>query len=173
MPIQLPNLEAHPVQLEQYPIIAEYIQGGHGTEIDFYNPGSKSILPGEPVIVFGKIHISKDVILPGTFGTLVHSCWINGLVDPALAAPILQGQEVYFSLDLATGLYPGYFTNVEPTNGWSVGHAVGIHATPQEVALSAGTPIAASTSAERVFIQLHSNTEVESFGTVTNFLSTS
>lgn len=171
MPIQLPNLEANPVALEDYPIIAEYIQGGHGTEVDFYNPGSKSILPGEPVAVFGRLCISKDVILPGTFGTLVYGCWINGLVDPDIASAITQGQEVYFDIDLATGLYPGYFTNVEPTNGWHVGYAVGIHEAPGNVSLSAGTPIAASTSQERVFI-LMSET-YEKFGTVTNFLATS
>lgn len=171
MPIQLPNLEANPVQLEDYPIIAEYIQGGHGTEVDFYNPGTKSILPGEPVVFCNRIMISKDVILPGTFGTLVHSCWINGLVDPDIAAAITQGQEVYFDLDLATGLYPGYFTNVEPTNGWHIGYALGIHGQPGEVALTAGTPVAASTSQERVFIQMSST--YEAFGTVTNFLATS
>jgi hypothetical protein len=171
MPITLTNHEAYPTVLEEYPIVAEYIQGGHGTEIDFYNPGSKSILPGEPVIVFGRVCISKELILPGTFGTLVHSCWISGLVDPDLSNPITQGALVYFDLDLATGLYPGYFTNVQPTNGWFVGHAVGIHATPQEVTLTAGTPVAASTTAERVFIQLTAGTPT-AYGTVTNFLAT-
>ena len=170
MPIQLPNLEADPVALEDYPIIGEYIQGGHGTETDYYNPGSKSILPGEPIAIFGRLGISKDVILPGEFGTVVFGAWVNFLVDPDLASIITQGQEVYFDIDLATGYYPGYATNVEPTNGWHLGYAIGIHGAPGEVSLSAGTPIAATTSQERVFV-LMSNT-YEKFGTVTNFLAT-
>ena len=172
MPIQLTNLEANPVAMEAYPIIGEYIQGGHGTETDYYNPGSKTILPGEPVKVFNRIGISKDIILPGTFGTLVFGAWVNFVVDPDMAAEILQGALVYFDLDLATGLYPGYATGVQPSNGYRLGYALGRHGTPTEVALSASSPIAATTSDSRVFV-LMDPLFVASYGTIDDALSTS
>jgi hypothetical protein len=175
VPIQLPNLEADPVALESYPIVGEYIQRAHDSQIDYYNPGSKSILPGEPVEVFGRLGIAKDVILPGHFGTLVFGAWVNFLLDPSLASQILQGALVYFDLDLATGLYPGYATNVQPTNGWKLGYATGRHATPTEVALSASSPIAATTSDERVMVLMNEYSGIETvtkYGTVTDFLAT-
>ena len=172
MPVNLTNIEAFPVAMEDYPILGEYIQGGHGTETDFYNGSSKCILPGEPVEVFGRLGISKELILPRTFGTLCFGCWMSYLLDPDLASQILQGAAVYFDLDLAdSDIYvTGYATNVQPTNGYLLGYAIAPHATPGEITKSALSAVAASTSSVRVFVLM--NTAVTKYGTVPDFLAT-
>ncbi len=174
MGVTLPNIEAQPVFLEQYPRIGEYVQGGHGTETDYYNQTSKTVLPGEPLILFGRLCISKDIILPGHFGTVVSDCWVNYLLDPDLASNILQGAAVYYDLGLAdAGEYiSGYATNVQPTNGYLLGHAIGVHATPEEVNLSAGSAIAARPGDNRVFVLLTRITPT-SYGTIVSALTTS
>lgn len=176
MPISLPNLQANPVRMEAYPIVGEYIQGAHGNEIDFYNGRSTTILPGEPINVYGKLCFSKDVILPGTFGTVVYGpVWMNFLLNPAIATSvkIKQGDLVYFDIGLADAtLYlPGYATNSQPTNGYLLGHAVARHATGAEIALDAGSAVAATGGETRIFVL--TTADATTYGTVPNFLSSS
>lgn len=173
MPVTLTKLQSQPFLLEQYPIIGEYVQGGHGTELDYYNQSTKTILPGEPLVVFGRLMIAKDVILPQEFGTLISDCWVNFLLDPSMVANILQGAFVYFDVDKAvSGSYiPGYATGVQPTNGFRLGHAIAVHGKTPEVPLSTKSAIAAAPGAERVFVQLERITPT-TYGTITSALTT-
>ena len=173
MPVTLTNLQGQPFLLEQYPTIGAYIQGGHGTELDYYNQSSKTILPGEPLVVFNRLMISKDIILPQTFGTLLADCWISFLLDPAMVANILQGAIVYFDVGLAVvGSYiPGYATGVQPTNGFKLGYALGRHGKGAEIPLSAKSVIAAAAGSKRVFVQMDKITPT-TFGTITSALTT-
>lgn len=145
MPYNLTNREAFPVELEQAPIIGQYIQGGE-CPVDYYNTTGKSIMPGEPVIFLSRLMISKSVILPGEFGSLVAGAWMRYLVDPALAANILQDAVVYFDTDLAVAAsyIPGYATGVAPTNGYKLGQAIAPIAKGIEIRLNGSSiPIAA------------------------------
>lgn len=173
MPVTLTKLQSQPFILEDYPIIGAYVQGGHGTELDYYNQSTKTILPGEPLVVFGRLMIAKDVILPQTFGTLLADCWMSFLLDPAMVANILQGAFVYFDVGLANaGSYiPGYATGVQPTNGFRLGHAIAIQAKTPEIPLSAKSAIAAAPGAKRVTVQMEKITPT-TYGTVTSALTT-
>lgn len=139
MPYTLTNREAAPVQMEELDILGQYIQGGD-CPVDYYNDTGLSILPGEPILFLNKIMISKSVILPGEFGSLVAKAWMRYLVDPELAAAILQGDPVYLDLDLADDdLYlMGYATGVEPTNGMLLGYAIAPHAKGAEIRKTVG-----------------------------------
>ncbi len=173
MPVTLTKLQSQPFMLEQYPIIGEYVQGGHGTELDYYNQSTKTILPGEPLVVFNRLMIAKDVILPQEFGTLLANCWVNFLLDPAMVANILQGAIVYFDVDKAvSGSYiPGYATGVQPTNGFKLGYAIAPHGITPEIPLSAKSAIAAAPGAERVFVQMDVIAPT-TYGTITSALTT-
>lgn len=174
MPYTLTNIQNNPMYLENYPIIGEYIQGGHGTETDYYNASSKCVLPGEPLVVFGRLCISKDIILPRTFGTVVFGCWVNFLLDPALAAVIKQDANVYYDLDKKVdGSYiSGYATGTQPTNGFLLGKAVGVHGIPGEITLSGKSAVAASPGDDRIFVLL-TQLAPTTYGTVYSALSTS
>lgn len=173
MPVTLTNIQSQPLMLEQYPIIGEYVQGGHGTELDYYNQSSKTILPGEPLVVFGRLMIAKDLILPQTFGTLIADCWVNFLLHPAMVANILQGAFVYFDVGLAVpgSFIPGYATGVQPANGFRLGPAIAVHGKTPEIPLSAKSAIAARPGDERVFVQLEKITPT-TYGTITSALTT-
>lgn len=177
MPKSLPNREAVPVTLENPAHIGDYIQGGV-QEADFYNMFTDSILCGEPMILFDKVGITKRVIGPLECGTVNFGCWMNFLVDPALANPILQGDRVYYSLDLSTSAVPGYVTNIQPTNGIFLGHATIMHEREGNIPLTAVGPlnkaVAASTSALRVPVLMHTDKMVHGtnfWGNVPDFVN--
>lgn len=170
MPVTLTNHEAYPTTFEEIEIIGEYTQDG--VDVDYYNVTTKSILPGEPVVIFGRIGISKEVILPNEFGTITFGAQVSFLVNPDMVADILQGALVYFDLDLATGLIPGYATGVQPTNGYRLGHAVGVHERGPSVNVNASNiPIAAAPGALRVLVLMDQcgPTTPTTYGTVENF----
>lgn len=174
MPINLPNLQANPVTLEDFPIVGAYVQGGHGTEVDFYNPRTETILPGEPVVVFGRIGISKQRILPGTFGTLVFGAVVSFKLDPEQASDINQGDYVYFDIDLedAALMMPGYASGTQPTNGYRLGHAIGIIEKKGSISLATdGSAIAAKAGASEILVLMQET--ATTYGAVPNNLSTS
>ncbi len=102
-----------PVVLENPKHVGDYIQLGNGP-VDFYNMFDAHIILGEPIIVYGRVGITKRIVDPLTVGSFHVACWMNFLVDPALANPILYGDKMYYDLDLADEEVPGYVTNVEP-----------------------------------------------------------
>lgn len=174
MPYVLTNIQNNPAYLENYPIIGEYIQGGHGTELDYYNATPRCVLPGEPLVVFGRLCVSKDIILPRSFGTVVSNCWMNFLLDPALAAVIRQGANVFYDLDkkVDAQFISGYATGTQPTNGFLLGQAIAVHGIPGEIVLSNKSAVAASPGDKRIFVQL-TQLAPTTYGTVYNSLATS
>lgn len=176
MPKSLPFREAQPIVLENPKHVGDYLQGGVGVGVDFYNMFEQSILIGEPFVMYDKIGITKGVIGPLSCGTVHFGCWMNFLVDPALVAPILFGDKVYFDYDLADSEVPGYVTNVPPTNGLLLGHAVTPYEQPAGLSLDSGTgkPIVCSTSQVRCAVLMHADTVVwgtNIFGLVPDFVN--
>ncbi len=144
MPYNLTNREANPIKLEEFDILGQYIQGGLDP-VDWYNNKTKSVLPGEPIIFCNQIMISKTIIYPGTFGSLVAGAWMRFLLDPAYATTVVQGTAIYFDTDLKVdGSYiSGYATSVQPTNGLLLGRAIAPHAKGAEIVKSGGNAVAA------------------------------
>jgi len=101
MPINLPVRQGHPFNIEKVHIVGDYRQGGGGSETDFFNQFTTSIIPGEPIVLFNRVGISKSTIKPKTAGTVVFNCWMSYMVDPNLPAEILQDDLIYFRYDLA------------------------------------------------------------------------
>lgn len=168
----LTNRQAQPIVLENPEKVGVFLQGGDA--VDFYNMFSGSILVGEPVVLFDKVGITKVVVGPKAQGTINFGAWVNFLVDPAHVGNILQGDKVYYDVDLADSEVPGYVTSVEPTNGIFLGHATIMK--DQTLALGAGdVPIAATADSKYVAVKMTS--EVISsgngtlFGTVPNWVT--
>lgn len=156
MPKSLPNREAHPAVLETPEIIGEFIQEGYGGQIDFYNLFDDAILIGEPLIYMDRLGISKRVILASEPAQLHFGAIVNFLADPALAAQILAGDKVYFDLDLADDDSTGYATQVEPSNGYFLGHAVMVYEkSAMQLDDTTGKPIACTTAQKRVAVLMH------------------
>jgi hypothetical protein len=171
----LQNREAQPIVLENPKRVGDYIQGGLGA-IDFYNMFDASILVGEPFIMYDKVSITKNVIEPLSVGSLHHGAWMNFLADPDLVAPILFGDKVYYDLDLADSEVPGYVTNVVPTNGIFVGHAVTPHEQRGTLQLDAttGKPIVCDVGQARCGVLMHTETMVwgeNFFGLVPDYVN--
>lgn len=134
MPVSTPNRNADPVSLEQFtkPGIVRQVQG---LAIDFYNElNAGTILPGEPFIFCNRVCISPTAILPGKWGAAYVDWIADFVVDPDLAAAIIQAQLVYWDTDidvvknLDTNTVVGSVgaaTDTLPTNGLLLGRAVG------------------------------------------------
>lgn len=170
MPLTLTNLEAFPTQFEDIDIVGAYRQGG--IEVDYYNVTTKTILPGEPIVIFNRVGIAKQLILPDSFGTVVFGAQVSFLLDPDMVAAILQNALVYFDIDLATALTPGYATGVQPSNGYRLGYAVGIHESPGNVNVNGSNiPIAAAAGALRVLVLMDNTGPAAptTYGSVENF----
>jgi len=163
MPKTLTNLQANPVALEDVDIIGAYVQGGHGTESDYYNPRTDTILPGEPIEIYGKLCFSKKIILPDDFGTVVHDCIMDFMLDPDIVADTLQNALVYFDYDLGDD---GLATNVQPTNGYLLGYAMAVNLKPAGVNGS-GVPYAAKIGSRRILVKCVS--AITKYGTVPDF----
>lgn len=149
--------------------VGEFLQEGFGGQVNFYNLFNGSILPGEPFIYLGRLAVSKFVVHPDELGQVHFGPEINMIVDPDLAAQILAGDKVYFDYDLADSTYPGYVTNVQPTNGYFLGYATLIHDRPIQLDGGTGKPIACSTSQNRVSVLFHQEKMVKNknfWGTV-------
>lgn len=101
MPIDLPVRQGQPFNIEKVHLVGDYRQGGGGSETDFFNQFATSIIPGEPIMIYGRVGISKSTIKPKTAGTVIFNCWMSYMVDPNLAADIFQDDNVYFRYDLA------------------------------------------------------------------------
>lgn len=159
----LANRYAHPVRMEEPEVVGAFIQ--QGDAVDFYNMMDEDILVGEPFIVYGKIAMTKKIVLRGNVGTANFGGWYDMLVDPNLANPILYGQKVYYDLGLADTDSPGYVTNVAPTNGYWLGWATTPHGQPGRVLLdgTTGKPICAAVGAQRCAVVFHDQVAV--FGT--------
>lgn len=155
----LPNREAQPIVLENPKRVGDYVQGGVGCPVDFYNMFEDSIIVGEPFIMYGKVGITKVVVPPLSVGSVHFGCWMNFLVNPALASPILFGDKVYYNLALADSAVPGYATNVQPANGFLLGYAVTPHEQPGALQLdeTTGKPIACTTSQLRCGVIMHTD----------------
>lgn len=176
MPKALTIREAQPTVLENPLHIGDYIQGGVGCPVDFYNMMEESILVGEPIIVYDKVGITKGVISPLTVGSVHFGCWMSFLVDPELAAAILFGDSVYYDLGLADADVPGYVTNVEPADGIYLGKAVTPHEQPGSLALdgTTGKPICCKVGGSRVGVIMHTEPMVwgeNFFGLVPDFIN--
>lgn len=151
MPMSLPNREAVPVVLETPEMVATFSQEGFGGQVDFFNMFTTAILIGEPLIYMDRLGISKFVVLAKEPGQLHFGAEANFIVDPALASAILAGHEVYFDLNLADSVVPGYATNVKPTKGYLLGHAVmDYDKNNMSLDVATGKPIACTTSQARV-----------------------
>jgi len=178
MPYNMSVREAYPPVLEQAPIVGKYVQGGNAP-VDYYNTTGKSIMPGEPILIFGRLMISKSVILPGEFGSVVDDCVVDYLVDPALGSNILQDDVVYFDTDKGSSatLTPGYVTKTQPTNGYKLGHAIARHQQPanvwkngSSVPIAAGPASGGRPASVRVLVRLWPGTPT-TYGTVQDWNS--
>lgn len=152
MPYTLPIREGYPQQFETLQKVGTYVQGAVRI-VDYYNTTGKTIVPGEPIVVFGHIGITVEAVPPGVFCSVYIGAEVDFLVDPALAAVIKQNDPVYFDLGLKNdSIYvPGYATGVLPTNGYKLGVALGIYEGPMGPKPLSGTKlIAAKVGARRV-----------------------
>lgn len=128
--------------------------------VNYVNPSAvNTILPGEPILFMERVMISKEPIFPASVGTLCAGCIVDVVLDPALVGNIDQGEQVYWSTALADADAPsGRATNVAPTagNGFSLGYAVVIPNTYENVVFDAGTPVAAQAGDAFVRVWCHS-----------------
>lgn len=189
MPINLPIRQGQPFNLEKVHIVGDYRQGGGGSETDFFNQFTTSIIPGEPIMIFGRVGISKSTIKPKTMGTVVFNCWMSYMVDPNLAAEILQDDNIYFRYDLALiannaslsadyvyqGKYiTGFASNVAGAGpNVLLGKAVVSHSKRDEIRISTTGPnkaIACMVGERRVHV-LMTNLAPVAVGAVPNFVT--
>lgn len=141
----------------------------HNSEpIPYYNPLSDALLPGEPFFHLGLVCISNSLIRPKSWGEAYTSWVADMLVNPAISADIIQGQQLWWSYAIDV---PGFGTSVggavitAPTNGFIIGKAVGHRDCPIN---GSGKAVVATTGATRVRIAAY-NQVATAIGTVPAF----
>lgn len=137
-----PNRAAEPIRLEA--LTPSGIYRTEPSHVTWVNPSETlTVVPGEPIIFMGRVGISKLAIYPLRVGTLVLDWIADFVLDPDLAANILQGDVIYWDTGLADADHTGKATNVAPAAGFILGYANLPDVRSEDVNLDAGDPIAA------------------------------
>jgi len=147
MPVSTPNRVADPVILERFNSPGLIRQTG-SIFLNYYNSLTTSFLPGEPIVVGGAICLAAEVILPQQQGTVYLDWLADFIVNAALAAAIMQNEEVWWSYDVSpiTG-FNGGVVNAAPTNGFILGRAI---VQPGPVALVSTKAVACPVGGTRI-----------------------
>jgi hypothetical protein len=153
--------------LEQ--LVPDSILRGDISHVPYYNETNETIVPGEPVVKFGKIGLSAKAILPDQMGTLRMLQIADFVLDPDFADEIEQGDLVYWDYDLEDDTHSGYATNEAPTNGILLGHAVIVPDSVASIPMSyGGAPMAAEAGNKLVRVLVTQLTPT-TYGTIPTF----
>lgn len=168
MPVSTPNRIANPVQLERYDSPCK-IRQANSLSINYYNRTGTTILPGEPVMIGGRVGLAQDLILPTQVGPVVMDWIADCRVDPALSGVILANAQVWWSYDITTVVAGvGGVVKTAPTNGFIFGLALSPAVRGSEQTLSTSSSVAAT--AGDLWIRVTSNSiAVVAIGTVPTF----
>lgn len=167
MPKATPLRAAVPIQLESVDPVAIFVKDGPGAgQVPFVNGNEETIIPGEPIVKFGRLGIVKSPVLPGEMSEMCVGCILDVILNPDEEEEIEEGDNVYFDHDL--GDY-GMASSQQPTNGVLLGPALlEFHKASAVPRSYAGNPLAAESGYRYVRVLCTTGTPT-TYGTIPTF----